>query len=206
VGWGSSVIYVASHIGPLEEPPTRTRDLASYLFTAAGIFVFFYAQYRVVPRFIHRDLDRRVGLWQAGGSLALLLIGALNALFPQGKSDLPSSLLFWMTLLGEGVFIGNVIWSYVKDGPAMPILPVAPGVKATPEHVPDESPKNMGWPKSPSKRLESEPPFCRWRVHLAHSGFSVVQVPVPWSGQMHFLPFGCLWRWQPRHSPFCDAV
>ncbi len=100
MGWGISVIYIASHIGPLEEPPTRTRDLASFLFTAAWIFVFFYAQYRLVPRFIHRNLDRRVGLWHAGGSLALLIIGALNALFPHGKSDVPSSLLFWMISAG----------------------------------------------------------------------------------------------------------
>ncbi len=194
VGWGISVIYIASHIGPLEEPPTRTRDLASFLFTAAWIFVFFYAQYRLVPRFIHRNLDRRVGLWHAGGSLALLIIGALNALFPHGKSDVPSSLLFWMMLLGEGVFIGNVVWSYVKGEPTMPFLPVAPSVKTTSEYVRDDGPKNMGWPKSPAKLFGiGAAVFAGGGLISLILDFPSYKFPVPWSGQLHFLPFGCLW-------------
>src|SRR5712691_8665299 len=76
VGAGGSAIYVTSPVGSMEEAYIRASDLASYFFTAIWIFVFFYAQYRVVPRFIHRDLDRRVGVWHAGGSLAVLLFGA----------------------------------------------------------------------------------------------------------------------------------
>jgi hypothetical protein len=193
-GWGISVIYVAGHVGPLEEPPVRARDLASYLFTAAWIFVFFYAQVRLVPRFIHRNLDRRVGLWHAGVSLVLLLIGALNALFPQGKSDIPSSMLFWMMLLGEGVFLGSVIWSYVKGEPTVPFLPVAPSAKTTPEPVRDDGAKDLGWPKSPVKL------FGIGAVFFAAGGIvSLIlnvpsyPIPVPVSGQLHFLPYGCLW-------------
>ena len=194
VGWGASVIYVASHVGPLEEPPVHARDLASYLFTAAWIFAFFYAQYRVVPRFLHRNLDRRVGLWHASASLALLLIGALNALFASGKSDVPSSILFWMTLLGEVVFLGNVIWSYTKGEPAVPFLPVVPSAKTTPEPVRDDSPKTMGWPKSPVKLFGIGAAFF--------AGGGIVSlilnvpsypIPVPLSGQLHFLPYGLLW-------------
>jgi hypothetical protein len=194
VGWGSSVIYVVSHVGPLEEPPVHARDLASYLFTAAWIFVFFYAQVRLVPRFIHRDLDRRVGLWHAGGSLLLLLIGALNALFPHGKSDVPSSMLFWMMLLGEVAFLGNVIWSYVHGEPAVPFLPVVPSAKTTPEPVRDDGAKNMGWPKSPVKLFGIGAAFF--------AGGGIVSlilnvpsypIPVPVSGQLHFLPYGLLW-------------
>jgi hypothetical protein len=194
VGWGLSAIYAVSHVGPLEEPPVRTRDLASYFFSAIWIFVFFYAQYRVVPRFIHRDLDPRVGLWHALGSLALLIAGALHVLSPQTKSDVPSSLLFWITLLGEGVFIGNVIWSYVQGEPEVPFLPVVPDAKAAPAHVPDDSAKNMGWPKSPVKLFG-----IGAAVFAAGGLISLIldvpsfKFPVPWSGQVHFLPFGYLW-------------
>jgi hypothetical protein len=194
VGWGLSIIYVASHVGPSEEPPVRTRDLAMYFFAAIWIFVFFYAQYRLVARFLHRNLDRRVGLWHAGGSLALLIVGALQALWPQTNADIPSGVLFWVTLLGEGAFIGNVIWSYVQGEPRVPILPVVPTAKTTPERVRDDSPKNMGWPKSPVKL------FGIGAAVFAAGGLVslILDVPsfkvgVPWSGQLHFLPIGLLW-------------
>jgi hypothetical protein len=194
VGWGGSVIYVASHISALEEPPTRARDLASFLFTAVWIFVFFYAQYRVVPRFIHRDLDRRVGLWHAGGSLFLLFIGGLNAVAPQGRADVPSTFLFWMTLLGESVFIGNVIWSYMHGEPVVPILPVVPSAKTTPEPLRDDSPKNMGWPKSPAKLFGiGAAVFASGGIVSLILDVPSYPIPVPWSGQLHFLPYGLLW-------------
>jgi len=194
VGCGGSAIYVTSHVGSMEDAYSRARDLASYFFTAIWIFIFFYAQYRVVPQFLHRDLDRRVGLCHAVGSLALLLIGALNVVLLLAKSDLPSALLFWTTLLGEGVFLGNVIWSYVSGEREVPLLPVAASAKSTPERVSDASPKDMGWPKSPVKL------FGIGAVFFAGGGLiSVIlnvpsyPIPVPWSGQMHFLPYGLLW-------------
>jgi hypothetical protein len=194
VGWGLSAIYVVNHAGSMEDATARTRDLASYLFTAIWIFVFFHAQYRVVPRFIHRDLDRRVGLWHAGGSLALLLVGAVQVVIPATKSDVPSSLLFWITLLGEGVFLGNVIWSYVNGERGVPLLPVAPSAKTTPEHVPDASPKNMGWPKSPAKLFGIGTAFfAAGAIVSLILNVPSYPVPVPWLGQMHFLPFGLLW-------------
>jgi len=194
VGWGLSVIYIASHVGPLEAPPVRTRDLASYFFTSIWIFVFFYAQYRVIPRFIHRDLDLRVGLWHSGGSLALLIVGALHAVLPQTKSDVPSSLLFWITLLGEGVIIGNVIWSYLSGEPDVPFLPVVPDAKTTPEHVTDDSAKDLGWPKSPAKLFGiGATVFAVGGLISLILDMPSFKIPVPWSGQMHFLPFGCLW-------------
>jgi len=194
VGCGGSAIYVTSHVGSMEDAYIRARDLASYFFTAIWIFVFFYAQYRVVPRFIHRDLDRRIGLWHAGGSLALLIVGALSVLIPQAKSALPSRLLFWITLLGESVFIGNVMWSYVSGEREVPVLPVVPSAKQTPEHVADDGPKNMGWPKSPVKLFGIGAAFFAGggliSVILNVPSFAI---PVPISGQMHFLPYGCLW-------------
>jgi len=194
VGWGISIIYVASHVGPLEEPPTRTRDLASFFFTAALIFIFFYAQYRVVPRFFHRDLDRRVGLWHASGSLVLLVTGALNAASPQGGTDIPSTFLFWMALLGEGVFIGNIIWSYVRGETKMPLLPVVPSAKTAPERVADDSAKNMGWPKSPAKLFGiGAAVFGAGGLVSLILNVPSYPIPVPWWGQMHFLPYGLMW-------------
>ncbi len=209
VGCGGAAIYIASHVGSMEDAYFRARDLASYCFTAIWIFIFFYAQYRVVPRFIHRDLDRRVGLWHAGGSLALLIFGALQVMLPQTKSDLPSSLLFWITLLGEAVFIGNVMWTYVNGEREVPLLPVVPSAKRTPEHVADPSPKNMGWPKSPVKLFGIGGAFF-----VGGGLISIIlnvpsfPIPVPISGQMHFLPYGVLWLvaacgWsRPCHSEF----
>jgi hypothetical protein len=194
VACGCSAIYVTSHVGSMEDAYFRARNLTSYFFTGIWIFVFFYAQYRVVPRFLHRDLDRRVGLWHAGGSLALLIVGALHALWPQTNADVSSGVLFWVTLLGEAAFIGNVIWSYVNGEREVPLLPVVPSAKTTPEHVRDDSPKNMGWPKSPVKL------FAIGAAFFAGGGLiSIIlnmpsyPVPVPWSGQMHFLPYGLLW-------------
>jgi len=64
VGLGALHDLLASHVGRWKST-VRTRDLASYFFSAIGYSFSLYAQYRVVPRFIHRDLDRRVGLWHA---------------------------------------------------------------------------------------------------------------------------------------------
>lgn len=194
VGWGGSVIYIASHAGSMEDTYFRARDLASYFFTAIWIFIFFYAQYRVVPRFIHRDLECHIGLWHAGGSLALLIFGALQVMVPQTKSDLPSGLLFWITLLGEAAFIGNVMWSYVSGEREVPLLPVVPSAKTTPERVADPGPKNGGWPKSPVKLFGIGAAFfaCGGLISIILNVPSF-PVPVPISGQMHFLPYGVLW-------------
>jgi hypothetical protein len=194
VGWGLSAIYMVSHVGSMEDAYVRARDLAWYFFAAIWIFVFFYAQYRLVSRFLHRNLDRRVGLWHAGGSLALLIVGALNALLPQTNADVPSGVLFWITLLGEAAFIGNVIWSYVQGEPKVPFLPIVPTAKTTPERVRDDSPKNMGWPKTPENLFGiGAAVFAAGGLVSLILNMPSSKVGVPWSGQLHFLPMGLLW-------------
>jgi hypothetical protein len=194
VGWGLSAIYMVSHVGSMEDAYVRARDLAWYFFAAIWIFVFFYAQYRLVSRFLHRNLDRRVGLWHAGGSLALLIVGALNALLPQTNADVPSGVLFWITLLGEAAFIGNVIWSYVQGEPKVPLLPIVPTAKTTPERVRDDSPKNMGWPKTPENLFGiGAAVFAAGGLVSLILNMPSSKVGVPWSGQLHFLPMGLLW-------------
>jgi hypothetical protein len=194
VGWGLSAIYMVSHVGSMEDAYVRARDLAWYFFAAIWISVFFYAQYRLVSRFLHRNLDRRVGLWHAGGSLALLIVGALNALLPQTNADVPSGVLFWITLLGEAAFIGNVIWSYVQGEPKVPFLPIVPTAKTTPERVRDDSPKNMGWPKTPENLFGiGAAVFAAGGLVSLILNMPSSKVGVPWSGQLHFLPMGLLW-------------
>ena len=71
------VIYVASHVGSQTATLARVRDLTSYFFTALWIFVFFYGQYRRVPRFTKRRLADYLGYWQALIGFAMLLMDAL---------------------------------------------------------------------------------------------------------------------------------
>jgi hypothetical protein len=193
-GMGFTMIYVASHVTSQSSALAHFRDLSSYFFTALWIFVFFYAQYRLVPRFTKVALNGRLGYVQSLGGAALLLVGALHALSPQTATDVPSGILFWLTLLGEGIFIGNVVWSYTHTGEAVPVLPMV-GAKPRSVHgLRDESVKNLGWPKSPVKL------FGIGAAFFAAGGLiSLVlnvpafKVPVPVWGHVYFLPFGLLW-------------
>ncbi len=99
-----------------------------------------------------------------------------------------------MTLLGEAVFLGNVIWSYVRGEQVVPLLPVVPSAKTTPERVPDDSAKNMGWPKSPAKLFGiGAAVFAAGGIISLILDVPSYKIPVPWSGQLHFLPYGLLW-------------
>jgi hypothetical protein len=194
MGMGFSAIYMTSHAGSMETTYAYAHDLASYFFTATWIFVFFYAQYRVVPHFTHRDLDRRIGLWHAFGSFALLVLGVLTVVLLPTRSDVPSSLLFWATLLGEGTFIGNLIWSYVQGDQDVPLLPVVQATKPPPARVPEASARNIGWPKSPAKL------FAIGAAFFAAGGVIslILNVPafrflVSWYGELHSIPYGYLW-------------
>ena len=194
---GFAMIYVASHVSRLDAPAValgRFKDLASYCFAALWIFVFFYAQYRVVPKLTKVPLDDRFGYAQSLGAAALLLVGALYTVLPQTSMDVPSGILFWIALLGEGVFIANVVWSYTHAGPRPPVLPLEGVTTPAVAKLRDESVKNLGWPKSPVRL------FAIGAGFFAAGGLiSVVlnspsfKFPVPWSGELHLLPFGLLW-------------
>jgi len=188
VGTGSSIIFVASNVGSQSVSFARTHDLIVYFFSALCIFVFFYAQYRVVPRFIRGGLDDLLGYWQCWGGFALLLAGALCTVHPVGAGDLPGNMLIAMALLGEAVFLANVVFSYLH-APA-----VAPATAGAARRTAESSIKNFGWPKSPVAL------FGIGAGALAAGGVvSLIlnmpsfQVPVPWGGQMHFLSMGYLW-------------
>lgn len=189
VGTGGSIIFVASNVGSQSVSFGRTHDLIVYFFSALCMFVFFYAQYRLVPRFIPGGLDDLLGYWQSWGGLALLLAGALCTVHPVGAVDLPGNMLTAIALLGEAVFIANVVFSWLH-APAAGRRVTSGAARRTAE----SSIKNFGWPKSPVTL------FGIGAGALAAGGFvSLIlnmpsfKVPVPWAGQMHFLPMGCLW-------------
>jgi hypothetical protein len=194
VAMGGSIIYVASHAADMSTALVRFKDLTSYFFTALWIFVFFYAQYRVIPRVTKIALNDRIGYAQSLGGAALLLVGALHAVLPQTSADVPSGILFWITLLGEAVFIANVVWSYTHAGEAVPVLPVVGATKPTPARLGDEGAKNLGWPKSSVKLFGIGAGFfAAGGVVSLVLNFPAFKFPIPWSGQLYFLPIGLLW-------------
>lgn len=196
VAMGLAMIYLVSHVRPdaSQDALVRAKDLASYFFTALWIFVFFYLQYRFVPRVTKVALNDRLGYAQSLGGAALLLVGALHGVLPQTSADVPSGILFWVTLLGEGVFIVNVVWSYTHAGEAVPVLPVVGAKPRTAQDLGDENVKNLGWPKSPAKLFGIGAGFfAAGGVLSLIFNFPAFKFPIPWSGEMHFLPIGLLW-------------
>jgi hypothetical protein len=196
---GASAIYTASQAGALSDSYQHARDLTSYFFVYGFIFIFFYAEYRLVPRAIKCALHRSTGIWHAGASLALLLFGAINIAMLETPWMDPSSLLLWTTVLGEIAFVGNVIWSYVHTDRNMPVLPVVSTPqeakkRQTPGPVTDDSAKNIGWPKSPVKLFGIGAGFfAAGGVVSLILNFPAFKIPVPISGELHFLPFGLMW-------------
>ncbi len=188
VATGLSAIYVVSHVDSQSTAFARVHDLTSYFFTAFWIIVYFYAQFRLVPRFTKRNFSDRLGYWQSLGSLALLLVGALYALMPQATGDVPSAMLFWSAVLGEGVFISNVIWSYTHGEVVVSVATRVSG------HLGDASVKDFGWPRTPAKLFGiGAALFAAGGIILIVLDVPSFKFPAPWSGQMHFLPYGCLW-------------
>ena len=188
IGMGGSAIFVAGHVGSLSAGFARVHDLTSFFFTAIWIFSFFYAEYRVLPRFTKRHLGDHLGYLQSLVALALFLIGALNALQPHASGDVPGAMLFWMALAGEGVFILNVIWSYTHGAE------VAPAATAVPVRVAAESVKDFGWPKSPIKLFGiGAAAFAAAGIISIILGVPSFKIPLPLAGHVYFLPIGCLW-------------
>src|SRR5260370_3950726 len=93
-----------------------------------------------------------------------------------------------MAVLGEGVFIGNVIWSCTRGEEVVPVT------AKVPDSMGDASVKDFGWPRTPEKL------FGIGAAFFAAGGIlSIVlhwpayRIPVPWPGQVHFVPYGYLW-------------
>lgn len=186
VGAGLSVVFLASHSGDRPSIFVGGQDLVSYFVVALGIFVFFYLQYRLVPRFTKRTLNVRLGYSEALGGFALLLVGVFRELIRGEYGVLPSFLLWLIALIGESVFVLNVVWSYTHGD-----------VRASanlPEQSTNLRDSDFGWPESPIKLFGIAGIFLGAIGILSTTlGLPSFKVPLPWGTHGPLIPIGWLW-------------
>ena len=159
VGWGVSATVVASHGGIHAAWFEWTRQLALLCFFGLIAFGFFYLEYVAVERLAGRELNETFGHLQVAGGAVLLLtavvvdLAAIITNDPQFISNaLPDTLLAIVCVLGEGVFISNVLMTYVLasrvEAPARAVIPIsrpsAPAAGTTPEKI------AFDWSSSPA--------------------------------------------------------
>ena len=188
LGSGLSAIFIASHVGSRAVKFNQAHDLWTYLALAFWIYALFYVEHRLLRRFMSRPLDDGLGYWQALGSLALTVVGALGTVVSTGLVDFPATMLWVAGMFGEAVLVLNVVRAYSRDEVAGAIATPVPRKQL------DSGPDNFGWPESPAKL------FVIGAGLLAAGGvvsivfnFPAMKLPVPFAGQVYFLPFGCLW-------------
>ena len=134
VSWGLSATVVASHVGSTAAWFEWARQIAMLSFFGLLVFGFFYAQYAVVERATGRRLNEKLAQLQVAGGAAVLLaayvvyVAALISNDLQfGAAALGDGALTYIAILGEGVFIANVIVTYaLQKGPAPAAKQVIP--------------------------------------------------------------------------------
>lgn len=136
VTWGASAVAIASHVGSLAGWFESTRQLALFSFFGLLTFGFFYIQFAAVERVIGRELNETLGHLQVTGSALLFLLGvvvdlaALLSNNPQiSGMGLADNILVVICVLGEGMFLVNVVTTYVlaRDAGASgrPVIPIS---------------------------------------------------------------------------------
>lgn len=188
VASGSSAIFIAGHVGSRTVKFAQAHDLLQYSTTAFFIFALFYVEERLLRQFMSRPLDVRLAYWQYCGSLACTLAGAWNIVAPFGLTDFSGRMLWATAMVGEAVLVLNLVRSYSQDEDAAAPAPQLSRIAAR------SAGDDFGWPKSPAKL------FAIGAGVLAGGGvlsmvfnFPAMKLPVPFAGQVHLLPFGCLW-------------
>ena len=136
VAWGLSATVIASHVGSLAAWFDWTRQIAVLSFFGLLTFGFFYVQYAVVERVAGRELNANLAQLQVAGGAALLLVAYIvyvaamlsdDAQF--GPAAFGDQALAYIAVLGEGVFIVNVVVTYAlaknSSPPPRPVVPIA---------------------------------------------------------------------------------
>jgi hypothetical protein len=187
VGAGCSAIYLVDHPGSQSVLFAHLRDLQVYLALAFCLFVLFYVEHYFVRQYTTCKLEARMVSWQSLGSSALILAGAWGILWPVQIAAFSDRMLIAAAVLGEFVFVWNVIRAFTRDEVAG-IFPSA-GARRKAARGAD----NFGWPKSPVKQ------FGIAAALFAAGGLASVvlnvpsfQIPVPIQGQLHLVRFGWL--------------
>ncbi len=164
VAWGISATVVASHVGSMAAWFEWTRQLAMLSFFGLLTFGFFYIEWVAVERVAGRELNRDIGHLQVAGGAALLLVAYIvdvAALISNdsqffGLSGLGDNLLTYIAILGEGVFVANVVMTYAlakgSVAAARPVIPISRPV--VPSRAPSSTPQKIAatfdWSSSPT--------------------------------------------------------
>ena len=187
IGSGCCAIYVASHPGSQSALFAHTHDLLAYLAIAFCIVALFYVEHYLVRRFTTCKLDDRLAHWQSLGSSVLILAGVAGAFWPLQIADLPDDILFVVALLGELVFVWNVIQAFASDE----ITGIVPS--AVPRSEAAHGADNFGWPRSPVKQFSiAAGVFAVGGICSLIFNAPSVEIQVPFGGQMHLMRFGWL--------------
>jgi len=163
------------------------RDLVGYLGIAFCIFALFYVEHYLVRRFTTCKLEDRLAHWQSSGSSVLILAGVAGTFWPVQIADLPDDILFVVALVGEFVFVWNVIQAFASDE----ITGIVPS--AVPRSDAAHGADNFGWPKSPVKQFSiAAGVFAVGGICSIIFNAPSVEITVPLGGQMHLMRFGWL--------------
>lgn len=167
---GAAMISVAYRPGAQTPEVHRARGLIWYFAAALLLYGLFYLQYSALASLLKVQFNPGLGYLQALGSFSILLIGAVGLLdHPEIiNAQIESGALFHgyflvgAAILGEAVFLGNVLWTYLQQ-PRYEPRPLANSSAP----VRDEQPARViprrvatpavdlscawscGWPKSP---------------------------------------------------------
>jgi len=217
VSWGLSATVVASHVGSTAAWFEWTRQIAMLSFFGLLVFGFFYAQYAVVERATGRRLNEKLAQLQVAGGAAVLLaayVVYLAALISNdlqfGAAALGDGALTYIAILGEGVFIANVIVTYAleKGAPAeKQVIPISrPAAPVATTALPDaartkarEIAAKFDWSASPTAIFGIAAAFF-----LLAGIFLIVKAPARMplmkDGALTYVSSGYLWL--PLALPF----
>jgi hypothetical protein len=123
VGWGAAIIAQASRMRPGYARLPWLHDLAIFFFFSLVAFALFFAEYQLVQGLTKHDLNVTLGYVQSLGCFLLVLSGLWGIYYASGPAA-PSNPAFTENVLlviyifGHAVFLGNVVWSYVREGSA----------------------------------------------------------------------------------------
>ena len=125
LGWGAAIIAQARRVGPGQVRLEWLHDLAIFFFFSLLAFALFFAEYQIVQGLTKRDLNLALGYVQSLGCALLVLCGLWRIYYASGgglaarsSAGFTENVLLVMYFFGHAVFIGNVVWSYVREGSA----------------------------------------------------------------------------------------
>jgi hypothetical protein len=193
---GASLIAIAQHPQSYWPALQRNKDLASYFFLSVCLFGFFYIQYLGLQRVIKRRLNPAIGYIQSAGAAAMLLYGGWRLWHPGVDYDLAlasSSFLekFWlsMAVVGEAVFVLNIVWSYAYGEDVSITQPAPPEIK---KHYWITA--TQGWPKSALKQFGITAVFFfAGGILSLIFNFPSIRLPIRMLRQTLYMPFSLLW-------------